>query len=235
MISQADIQAVSRPTTCSPTTTERRRSMSQSELISVFSVDDQPLIRGGIAAVINDEPDMRMIAQASNGRDAIQEFRQHRPDVTLMDVRLPDISGIEAMIAIRSEFPDARIVMLTTFEGDVEIRGALAAGARGYVLKHIPPAELAGVIRGVHSGKKQIAADVAARLAEHVSDEPLSEREVTVLERVAEGSRNREIGELLGISEETVKGHVKHIMEKLDAHDRTQAVAIAVRRGIIQL
>jgi len=152
-----------------------------------------------------------------------------------MDVRLPDISGIEAMIAIRSEFPDARIVMLTTFEGDVEIRGALAAGARGYVLKDIPPVELAGVIRRVHGGKKQIAADVAARLAEHLSDEPLSERELTVLARVAEGRRNREIGELLGISEETVKGHVKHIVEKLGAHDRTQAVAIAVRRGIIRL
>ncbi len=211
--------------------------MSQSEPIRVFSVDDQPLIRGGIAALINDEPDMRMIAQASNGHDAIRKFRQHRPDVTLMDVRLPDISGIEAMIAIRSEFPGARIVMLTTFEGDVEIRGALAAGARGYVLKHIPPGELAGVIRQVHGGKKQIPADVAARLAEHLSDEPLSERELTVLERVAEGrrNRNREIGELLGISEETVKGHVKHVMEKLDAHDRTQAVAIAVRRGIIRL
>jgi DNA-binding NarL/FixJ family response regulator len=209
--------------------------MSQSAPIRVFSVDDQPLIRGGIAALINSEPDMHMIAQAWNGHDAIQKFRQHRPDVTLMDVRLPDISGIEAVIAIRSEFPDARIVMLTTFEGDVEIRGALAAGAQGYVLKHIPPGELAGVIRRVHGGKKQIPADVAARLAEHLSDEPLSERELTVLERVAEGRRNREIGELLGISEETVKGHVKHIMEKLDVHDRSQAVVIAVRRGIIRL
>jgi len=209
--------------------------MSPPEPIRVFSVDDQPLIREGIAALINDEPDMRMIAQASNGREAIEEFRQHRPDVTLMDVRLPDISGIDAMIAIRHEFPDARIVMLTTFEGDVEIRGALAAGARGYVLKHIPPGELAGVIRGVHGGKKQIAADVAARLAEHVTDEPLTERELSVLEQVAEGRRNREIGKLLGISEETVKGHVKHIIEKLGAHDRTQAVAIAVRRGMIRL
>jgi len=209
--------------------------MSPPEPIRVFSVDDQPLIREGIAALINDEPDMRMIAQASNGREAIEEFRQHRPDVTLMDVRLPDISGIDAMIAIRHEFPDARIVMLTTFEGDVEIRGALAAGARGYVLKHIPPGELAGVIRGVHGGKKQIAADVAARLAEHVTDEPLTERELSVLEQVAEGRRNRDIGKLLGISEETVKGHVKHVMEKLGAHDRTQAVAMAVRRGMIRL
>jgi len=209
--------------------------MSPPEPIRVFSVDDQPLIREGIAALINDEPDMRMIAQASNGRDAIEEFRQHRPDVTLMDVRLPDISGIDAMIAIRREFPDARIVMLTTFEGDVEIKGALAAGARGYVLKHIPPGELAGVIRGVHGGKKQIPADVAARLAEHLSDEPLTERELTVLERVAEGRRNREIGRFLGISEETVKGHIKHLLEKLGAHDRTQAVAIAVRRGMIRL
>jgi DNA-binding NarL/FixJ family response regulator len=209
--------------------------MSPPEPIRVFSVDDQPLIREGIAALINDEPDMRMIAQASNGREAIQEFRQHRPDVTLMDVRLPDISGIEAMTAIRHEFPEARIIMLTTFEGDVEIRGALAAGARGYVLKRIPSGELAGVIRRVHGGKKQIPADVATRLAEHVGDEPLSEREQTVLERVAEGRRNREIGELLSISEDTVKGHVKHILEKLGANDRTQAVVIAARRGIIPL
>jgi len=206
-----------------------------SEPIRVFSVDDQPLIREGIAALVNEEPDMRMIAQASSGCEAIQEFRQHRPDVTLMDVRLPDISGIEAMIAIHREFPDARIVMLTTFGGDREIRDALVAGAHGYILKDIPPEELAGVIRRVHDGKKQIPADVAARLAEHMSDEPLSERELTVLERVAEGRRNREIAALLNISEETVKGHVKHIMEKLDAHDRTQAVAIAVRRGIIRL
>ena len=206
-----------------------------SEPIRVFSVDDQPLIREGIAALVNEEPDMRMIAQASSGCEAIQEFRQHRPDVTLMDVRLPDISGIEAMIAIHREFPDARIVMLTTFGGDREIRDALVAGAHGYILKDIPPEELAGVIRRVHDGKKQIPADVAARLAEHMSDEPLSECELTVLERVAEGRRNREIAALLNISEETVKGHVKHIMEKLDAHDRTQAVAIAVRRGIIRL
>jgi DNA-binding NarL/FixJ family response regulator len=209
--------------------------MSHSEPIRVFCVDDQPLIREGIAALINDEPDMRMIAQASNGRDAIQEFRQHRPDVTLMDVRLPDISGIKAMMAIRHEFPDARIVMLTRFEGDMEIRSALAAGARGYVLKQIPPGELAGVIRRVHGGKKQIPADVATRLAEHVGDESLSEREQTVLEWVAEGRRNREIGELLSISEDTVKGHVKHILEKLGANDRTQAVVIAARRGIIPL
>jgi DNA-binding NarL/FixJ family response regulator len=209
--------------------------MSHPEKIRVFSVDDQPLMRDGIEAMINQEPDMLMIGQASNGRDAIHEFREHRPDVMLMDVRLPDISGIETIRAIRTEFSDARIVMLTTFEGDVEIRGALAAGAQGYVLKSVPPLELAAVIRSVHGGKKQIHAEAAARLAEHVSDEPLSERERTVLQEVAEGHRNREIGELLGISEETVKGHVKHIMEKLGAHDRTHAVAIAVRRGIIRL
>jgi len=209
--------------------------MSPPEPIRVFSVDDQPLIREGIAALIDDEPDMRMIAQASNGHDAIQKFRQHRPDVTLMDVRLPDISGIEAMIAIRSEFPDARIVMLTTFEGDVEIRGALAAGAQGYVLKSVPPQELAAVIRSVHSGKRQIHGEAAIRLAEHVSDESLTKRERAVLRQVADGHRNRGIAEQLSISAETVKGHVKHIMEKLGANDRTQAVVIAVRRGIIQI
>jgi DNA-binding NarL/FixJ family response regulator len=209
--------------------------MSTSTKIRVFSVDDHAIIREGLAAVINCQPDMLMVAQASNGRDAIQLYRQHRPDVTIMDLRMPDIGGIEAMIAIRDEFPDARIVMLTTFDGDVEIKRALAAGARGYVLKSAAPRELADVIRRVHAGKKQIPSDVAAHLAEHLGDEALTERERTVLERVAGGNRNRDIGEQLFISEETVKVHIKHIMEKLGASDRTQAMAIALRRGIIQL
>src|SRR5689334_3272658 len=203
--------------------------------IRILSVDDHPLLREGIAMLIENQPDMVIVAQAATGRDAIQQFRQHRPDVTLMDLRLPDISGIDAMIAIRAEFADARIVILTTFEGDVEIQRALAAGARGFLLKSMPPKDLVEVIRQVHAGKKRIPPEVAAHLAEHMSDESLTEREIDVLARVAHGNRNRDIAEQLFISEETVKAHMKHIMEKLSANDRTQAVAIALRRGIIQL
>jgi DNA-binding NarL/FixJ family response regulator len=209
--------------------------VNQPDKIRVFTVDDHPLLREGIAAIIDNEPDMLMIGQASNGREAIQQFREQRPHVTLMDLRLPDISGIDAMIAIRNEFSDARIVMLTTFEGDVEIQRALAAGARGYILKNMPPRDLVDVVRQVHAGKKRIPTEVATRLAEHVSDQALTEREREVLQHVAGGNRNRDIAELLFISEETVKVHIKHIMEKLGASDRTEAVIIAVRRGIIQL
>jgi DNA-binding NarL/FixJ family response regulator len=209
--------------------------VSEQSKIRVFSVDDHPLLREGIAAIIDNQPDMVMVAQASNGREGIQRFREHRPDVTLMDLRLPDISGIDAMIAIRAEFPEARIAMLTTFEGDVEIQRALAAGARGYVLKSMPPGELADVVRQIHAGKKRIPQEIAAQLAEHMSDEALTPRERDVLQHVAGGNRNKDIAERLFISEETVKVHIKHIMEKLGARDRTEAVAIAVRRGIIQL
>jgi DNA-binding NarL/FixJ family response regulator len=209
--------------------------MTDQTRIRVFSADDHPLLREGIAAMIDNQPDMVMVAQASTGREAIQLFRQHRPDVTLMDLRMPDISGIDALIAIRHEFPDARIVMLTTFEGDVEIQRALSAGARGYILKNMPPKELVDVIRQVHSGKKRIPQEIAAHLAEHIADETLTPREIDVLRHVAGGNRNRDIANRLFISEETVKVHVKHIMEKLGASDRTAAVAIAVRRGIIQL
>jgi DNA-binding NarL/FixJ family response regulator len=209
--------------------------MSDQTKIRVFSVDDHPLLREGIAAIINNQPDMSMVAQAATGSEAIQMFRQHQPDVTLMDLRLPDISGIDAVVAIRAEFPEARIIMLTTFEGDVEIQRSLKAGARGYMLKSTPPKDLVEMIRHVHIGKKGIPQQIAAHLAEHVSDESLTEREIDVLSHIAGGNRNRDIAERLFISEETVKVHIKHIMEKLGASDRTQAVAIAIRRGIIQL
>jgi DNA-binding NarL/FixJ family response regulator len=203
--------------------------------IRILSVDDHPLLREGIALLIESQPDMVLVAQAANGREAIEQFRQHHPDVTLMDLRLPDMSGIDALIAIRTESPAACVVMLTTFEGDVEIQRALEAGARGYLLKTTPAKELVEVIRQTHAGKKRIPAEIAAHLAEHMGDESLTAREVEVLTHLADGNRNKDIAELLSISEETVKVHIKHIMEKLDASDRTQAVAIAVRRGIIQL
>jgi DNA-binding NarL/FixJ family response regulator len=209
--------------------------MSNSTPIRIFSIDDHPLMREGIAAIIQNEPDMLLVAEASNGREAIEGFREHRPDITLMDLRLPDISGIDAMVAIRTEFPDARIIMLTTFEGDVEIRRALQAGAVGYMLKTTPRRQLVDMIRKVHAGKKHIPPEIAAHLAEHMGEESLSKREVDVLQKIAGGNRNSDIAALLFISEETVKGHVKHIMEKLGASDRTEAVAIGIRRGIIQL
>src|ERR1035438_10308468 len=198
--------------------------MSDQTRIRVLSVDDHPLISEGIAAIINSQPDMALVSQASSGTDAIQQYRQHRPDVTLMDLRLPDLSGIDAMIAIRTEFPEARIIMLTTFEGDVEIQRALQAGARGYLLKNMPPNEIVDVVRQVHAGKKRVPPVVAAQLAEHMSDEGLTAREIEVLRKVSGGNRNRDIADLLYISEETVKVHIKHIMEKLGAKDRTQAI-----------
>ena len=203
--------------------------------IRILSVDDHPLLREGIAMLIENQPDMELVAQAATGREAIQQFREHRPDVTLMDLRLPDMSGIDALITIRTESPDACVVMLTTYEGDVEIQRALQAGARGYLLKTTPAKELVEVIRQTYAGKKRIPAEVAAQLAEHMGEEALTAREIEVLKHLAEGNRNKDIADRLFISEETVKVHIKHIMEKLGANDRTQAVAIAVRRGIIQL
>ena len=209
--------------------------MTNAAFIRILSVDDHPLFREGIGAIINCQADMSLAGTASNGREAIEAFRALRPDVTLMDLRLPDLSGLDVMIAIRSEFPDARVIVLTTCEGDVEVQRALKAGARGYLLKSMPAQQMLDMIRHVHAGKKRVPAEIAAGLAEHLGDQALSQREVEVLQQVAAGNRNRDIAEKLFIAEETVKVHVKHIMGKLNANDRTQSVAIAVRRGIIQL
>jgi DNA-binding NarL/FixJ family response regulator len=209
--------------------------MSDQARIRILTVDDHPLMREGIAAMIKSQADMLLAAEAASGREAIQRFREHQPDVTLMDIRLPDMSGIDTMIAIRSEFPETRILMLTTFEGDVEIQRALQAGARGYMLKSMPPGELLAGIREVHAGRKRIPPEVAAHLAEHMGEEALTARELEVLQEVAGGSRNRDVAGRLFITEETVKVHVKHVMEKLGAKDRTEAVAIALRRGIIRM
>jgi DNA-binding NarL/FixJ family response regulator len=203
--------------------------------IQVLTVDDHPLLRKGIAGLVNAESDMKVVAEASTGVEATTLFKQHRPDITLMDLQLPDISGIEAMIAIRQEFPEARIIVLTTYAGDVQVVRALKAGARGYMLKADVNEELLDTIRSVHSGHRWIHPEVAAELAEYTGREALTVRETEVLRLIATGNANKEIGAKLSIGEDTVKRHVTHILGKLAANDRTHAVTIALKRGIIEL
>jgi DNA-binding NarL/FixJ family response regulator len=203
--------------------------------ISVLVVDDHPMLREGIAASVQRQPDMLLVAEAGNGREAIECFRTHRPDVTLMDLQMPVMGGIDAIIAIRSEFPDACIVVLTTYKGDVQASRAMKAGASGYLLKNLIRKDLLDTIRSVAAGNRVIPAEIASEIAKHVADDTISEREAEVLRRVAMGKSNREVAEQLFISEETVKGHMKNIMAKLCANDRTHAVTIAVSRGIIGL
>ena len=205
------------------------------EPIRVLAVDDHPLLREGIGTLLAAQPDIKLVAEASNGREAIEQYRIHRPDVTLMDLQMPEMNGVDAMIAICSEFPGARIIVLTTYAGDVQVLRALRAGARGYLLKNLLRKELLETIRLVHAGQKRIPPDVAAQLAEHATDETLSAREIEVLRLVAGGNANKEIAAQLSITEETVKGHVKNILAKLGANDRTHAVTIGLKRGIIDL
>ena len=209
--------------------------MTDQTSIRILAADDHPLLREGIASVIKSQPDMLLVAEASRGGEAIRLFREQRPDVTLMELRLPDLSGIDTIIAIRAEFSEARIVLLSTFGGDAEIQSALQAGAWGYMLKSMPPPELVEVIRKVHAGKRTLPPALAVRLAEHLSDEALTPRELQVLGHVAGGNRNRDIGQRLRISEGTVKRHMKSIMQELGADNRTKAIAIAARRGILRL
>ena len=209
--------------------------MKPNAKIRVATVDDHPLMRDGIAALVNSQTDMTIVAGAADGKEALLHYREHQPAVVLMDLRLPDMTGIDAMSAILKEFLDARVIILTTFAGDAEIRRALSNGASGYVLKTSPPDEILTAIRRVNSGKRYVPSEVAATLAEYIGDESLTEREIEVLRYVADGNRNRDIAASLFISEETVKVHMKHIMDKLGASDRTQAVSIAIRRGIIEL
>ncbi|HTS28287.1 MAG TPA: response regulator transcription factor [Bryobacteraceae bacterium] len=209
--------------------------MSDSPLIRILTVDDHALLRKGIAGLVGAEPDMEVIAEASNGVEAIQQFREYRPDVTLMDLQMPDMGGIEAIICIRNEFPEARIIVLTTYTGDVQVARALKAGARAFVLKAKLNRELLETIRSVHAGHNRIPLELAAQMAEHAADGELSARELDVLRLIAAGNGNKAIAARLEIGEETVKSHVTNILSKLRARDRTHAVTIGLKRGIIDL
>ena len=207
--------------------------MNDSPAIRILSVDDHPLFRNGVAALLATQPDMQLVGEGANGREAIRQFRAHRPDVTLMDLQMPEMSGLEATIAIRDEFPDARIIVLTTYAGDVQVLRALQAGARAYLLKTLVDTELLATIRSVHGGKKALSPEASYQLAEHATDESLTPAEVEVLRLIAAGNANKQIADRLSVTEDTIKGRVKNILSKLGANDRTHAAVIGLKRGII--
>lgn len=209
--------------------------MASQDLIRIMCVDDHAIVREGLNAIISTQPDLAVVAEASSGEEAIELYRQHQPNIVLMDLRLKGASGLEATIAIRREFPQAKIIMLTTYDGDEDIYRALNAGAQGYLLKDTLRKELIDVIRAVHAGQRRVPPALAAKLAEHLPRMPLSAREIEILNLVAQGLRNKEVGGMLGIAEDTVKVHIKNIFDKLNVNDRTQAVTVALQRGIIHL
>ena len=208
---------------------------SAHNLIRILTVDDHPLLRKGIAALVNPEPDLKLVAEAANGKEAVEAFRSHQPDVTLMDLQMPELDGLEAIVAIRREHPEARIIVLTTYTGDMQVLRALKAGARAYILKGQVHKELLDTIRAVHAGQKRIPPEIAAQLADHATDDQLTVREIDVVRLIAAGNGNKQIADQLSIGEATVKSHVTNILSKLGANDRAHAVTIALKRGIIEL